>query len=247
MNFGIIVFPGSNCDHDCWHVATKLSGNKATFIWHGDDNLPKDFQDPKGANCLIIPGGFSYGDYLRCGAIAKFSPIMKKVIKFGQEGGLIIGICNGFQVLTECGLLPGVLHRNNSLKFICKDIYLKVNTTNTPFTNNCKKGQVLRIPIAHGEGNYFCDDKTLEELEKEERIAFHYCSKEGLVDKNYNPNGSRHNIAGILSKNHNVLGMMPHPERCSEEVLGNTDGKIIFESIIAWAKQKRLSKVPQYS
>ncbi|MFC1518017.1 phosphoribosylformylglycinamidine synthase subunit PurQ [Candidatus Margulisiibacteriota bacterium] len=245
MHFGVIVFPGSNCDHDCWHAATLLSKEKAQFIWHGDENLPAEFSDPLGNNCLIFPGGFSYGDYLRCGAIAKFSPIMKKVIEYGQAGGLIIGICNGFQVLTECGLLPGVLHRNNSLKFICKDIFLKVNTTDSPFTKKCRKDQVLRIPIAHGEGNYFCDDNTLKELEKEGRIAFHYCSAEGNVDKAYNPNGSRHNIAGVLNKGKNILGMMPHPERCSEKVLGNTDGRIIFESIIAWAKENRKEKVLQ--
>ncbi len=244
MQFGVIVFPGSNCDHDCWHVATLASGKPAKFIWHGDRDLPAEFNDPQAETCLIVPGGFSYGDYLRCGAISKFSPIMDKVMKYGERGGLIIGICNGFQILTEAGLLPGVLHRNNSLKFICKDIYLKVGTTSSPFTNKCSEGQVLRVPIAHGEGNYYCDDATLEALEKDGRIAFRYCSEEGIMDKAFNPNGSRHNIAGILSENHNILGMMPHPERCSEAVLGNTDGKVVFDSIIAWAMSKH--KVPAF-
>jgi phosphoribosylformylglycinamidine synthase I len=239
MLFGIIVFPGSNCDHDCWHAATLTSGNIARFIWHGEHDLPAEFRDPKGETCLIIPGGFSYGDYLRCGAIAKFSPIMDKVIEYGKKGGLIIGICNGFQILTESGLLPGVLHRNSTLKFICKDIYLKVGTLDSPFTNKCRERQVLRAPIAHGEGNYYCDDTTLEKLEKEGRIAFRYCSKDGIVDKAFNPNGSRHNIAGILNEGRNVLGMMPHPDRCSEAVLGNVDGKLIFDSIIACGMSRR--------
>jgi len=231
MKFGVIQFPGSNCDHDCYHVATLASGKEAEIIWHHDQELPQEFQDPKGDTCLILPGGFSYGDYLRCGAIARFSPIMEKVIEYGRNGGKIIGICNGFQVLVESGLLPGVLHRNKKLQFICKDVYLKVENKNSLFTNKVAK-DVIKVPIAHGEGNYYCDDKTLKELEANGQIVFRYCDEDGDTSKANNPNGSRHNIAGICSKDGNILGMMPHPERCSEDVLNNKDGLQIFKSII---------------
>ena len=235
MKFGVIQFPGSNCDHDCFHVSSLLSGEKSEIIWHADEDLPADFKDPKGETCIILPGGFSYGDYLRCGAIARFSPVMEKVIEYGKNGGKIIGICNGFQVLVESGLLPGVLHRNKKLSFVCKDVFLKVENKNSLFTNKITK-EVIKVPIAHGEGNYYCDDDTLKELEENNRIIFRYSDETGDATKENNPNGSRHNIAGICSKNGNILGMMPHPERCSEEALNNTDGKAIFESIIEGAK-----------
>jgi phosphoribosylformylglycinamidine synthase len=231
MKFGVILFPGSNCEHDCYYAASKISGTEAEVIWSGGSKLPKDFQDPNGDTCLIIPGGFSYGDYLRCGAIAKFAPIMEEVINYGKKGGKIIGICNGFQILVESGLLPGVLHRNKYLNFICKDVYLKIENKNTVFSRKINK-TFIKIPIAHGEGNYYCDDKDLEELEKNNQVIFKYCDENGNVNKDSNPNGSRHNIAGICNKEENILGMMPHPERCSEAILNNEDGRMIFESII---------------
>jgi len=231
MKFGVINFPGSNCEHDCYYAASHLSGEEASVIWHRDEVLPEEFQDPKGETALILPGGFSYGDYLRCGAIAKFSPIMKKVIDYGRNGGRIIGICNGFQILVESGLLPGVLHRNTSLKFICKDVYLKVENRDSLFTTEITK-EVIKVPIAHGEGNYYCDDDTLAALEENNQILFRYCDQNGEVTKLSNPNGSRHNIAGICNEAGNIMGMMPHPERCAEGVLNNEDGKAIFESII---------------
>ena len=231
MKFGVINFPGSNCEHDCFFAATNISGNKAEVLWHADKELPVEFQDPKSDTCIILPGGFSYGDYLRCGAIAKISPIMEKVIEYGNNGGKIIGICNGFQVLVETGLLPGVLLRNNVLKFICKDIYLKVENKSSIFTHKVNK-DVLKVPIAHGEGNYFCDEKTLQEIKDNGQVIFRYCDAEGNVTSENNPNGSLNNIAGICNKEGNILGMMPHPERCAEDVLNNLDGKMIFESII---------------
>jgi phosphoribosylformylglycinamidine synthase len=231
MKFGVILFPGSNCEHDCYYAATLVSGEEAEVVWSGDKDLPEAFRDPQGDTCIIIPGGFSYGDYLRCGAIARFAPVMEKVIEYGKNGGKIIGICNGFQILTESGLLPGVLHRNKGLSFICKDIYLKVENKKTAFTHKINK-DVLKVPIAHGEGNYYCDDQTLAELEKNGQIIFRYCDDQGKLGNEANPNGSRHNIAGITNKAGNILGMMPHPERCSEEILNNTDGRMIFESIV---------------
>ncbi|MDR1998306.1 MAG: phosphoribosylformylglycinamidine synthase subunit PurQ [Candidatus Margulisbacteria bacterium] len=232
MKFGVILFPGSNCEHDCYYAAAKISGSSAAVIWSMDKTLPVDFQDPQGANCLILPGGFSYGDYLRCGAIARFAPIMADVVRYARQGGRILGICNGFQILVEAGLLPGVLHRNSGLNFICKDVYLKVENTNTAFTQKITR-PVLKMPIAHGEGNYYCDDAALEELERNSQIVFRYCDADGQVTPEANPNGSRHNIAGICNAAGNVLGLMPHPERCAEAALGNTDGRLIFESIIA--------------
>jgi len=225
MKFGIIVFPGSNCDHDCYHVTEHLLGEEAEFIWHKEEKIT-------GFDCLILPGGFSYGDYLRTGAIAKFSPVMKAVRDFAEGDGLVIGICNGFQILLESGLLPGAMKRNDSLKFICKDVYLRVESSSTPFTNQLKQGEVLRIPIAHADGNYYADDATLARLNEEGRVLFRYTDIHGNPEPSENPNGSRENIAGILSERRNVLGMMPHPERCAEAILGNEDGRRIFESIL---------------
>jgi phosphoribosylformylglycinamidine synthase len=221
MKFGVVVFPGSNCDQDCFHVVKRVIKQPVEFIWHKNTKL--DHFD-----CIILPGGFSYGDYLRTGAIARFSPVMDSVIKFAQNGGLVIGICNGFQILLEAGLLPGAMLRNKDLHFICKFVELKVETVDTPFSSGYKKGQVVRIPIAHNEGNYYIDDKGLEELKRNDQIVFRY------VD---NPNGAADDIAGIVNKERNVLGMMPHPERCSEKELTSEDGRAIFKSITAWLKE----------
>jgi phosphoribosylformylglycinamidine synthase len=229
MKFGILVFPGSNCDHDCYHVIKHVLNCDAEFVWHKEKEL-------KGFDAIIIPGGFSYGDYLRTGAIAKFSPVMKAVKRFAKKGGLIIGICNGFQILLEAGLLPGAMLRNKSLKFICKDIYIRIVNANTPFTNKCTDKKVLRIPIAHAEGNYFADSETLSSLIKNQQIIFRYSDKSGNITDLANPNGSAENIAGICNKEGNILGMMPHPERCAEAILGNEDGMLIFKSIINFGK-----------
>jgi len=227
MKFGVVTFPGSNCDYDCFNVVKRVLKQPVEFIWHAENKL--DHFD-----CIILPGGFSYGDYLRCGAIAKFSGIMGEIIKYANEGrGLVIGICNGFQILTESGLLPGALQRNESLKFICRNVHLKCENNKTPFTNKLKKNQVLRVPIAHGEGNFIADQSTILELKKNKQIVFTYCDEKGQVNDASNPNGSMLNIAGICNKKRNVLGMMPHPERCSEEILGGIDGKLIFNSILA--------------
>ncbi|WP_054692180.1 phosphoribosylformylglycinamidine synthase subunit PurQ [Syntrophomonas palmitatica] len=230
MKFGVVVFPGSNCDADCHHVMQNVMGIDTEYIWHRQSKI-------NGFDALILPGGFSYGDYLRTGAIARFSPIMPAVIEFARSGGLVIGICNGFQILLEAGLLPGAMLRNKSLKFICKPVHLKVRQSGTPFTNKLQKDQVIQIPIAHGEGNYFCDSATLEEMQKEERILFTYCGSQGEDGEEYNPNGSLADIAGIINKEGNVLGMMPHPERCSEPLLGSADGYNIFASMIDWLKE----------
>ena len=225
MKFAVVVFPGSNCDHDAYHAVSKNLGEKVQFLWHKDTKIPDDI------DCTILPGGFSYGDYLRCGAIARFSPIMNEVIKFADKGKYVIGICNGFQVLTECGLLPGALLRNKNLSFICKDTYLKILNHDSVFTNKINHDKILRIPIAHGEGNYYADDLTITELEAENRIVFKYCDTNGEIVEDANPNGAMHNIAGIINKKGNVLGMMPHPERYSDELLGCNDGINIFRSI----------------
>jgi phosphoribosylformylglycinamidine synthase len=217
MKFGVVVFPGSNCDHDAWYAVTGNLGHQAEFLWHSEADL-------KGVDCVILPGGFSYGDYLRCGAIAKFSPIMGAVKQHAAAGGLVMGVCNGFQIATECGLLPGSLVRNRGLKFLCKPVVLEAATRNSPFTNGIAEGARLTIPIAHGEGCYIADERTLDQLEAEDRIAFRY------VD---NPNGSLRNIAGILSKERNVMGMMPHPERACDPLMGSMDGRQVFESLIA--------------
>jgi phosphoribosylformylglycinamidine synthase I len=230
MKFGVVVFPGSNCDHDCYHVATEVMGQEARFLWHKDTDLGD-------VECLILPGGFSYGDYLRSGAMAACSPIMDSVRKFAKDGGLVI--CNGFQILVEARMLPGVLIRNDSLKFICKDIHLRVEHSDTPFTNACRVGEVLKIPIAHHDGNYYADKKEITRLMKKGQILFRYCSREGTVDADTNPNGSLEAVAGITNEKGNVCGMMPHPERCSEELLGNQDGTKIFESIESWIKTRK--------
>ena len=216
MKFGVVIFPGSNCDHDCYYAIKTVTGKPVEFIWHQDTSV-------KGFDAVILPGGFSYGDYLRTGALAKFSPVMQAVRDFADKGGLVIGICNGFQILTETGLLPGALMRNSNMKYICKFLQIRAETTDSPFTNQLQKGQVLNIPIGHGEGNYFADVDTLKELEDNSQVAFRYLE---------NPNGSVHDIAGIINKGRNVLGMMPHPDRSSEQILGSTDGKQIFESMV---------------
>ena len=226
MKFGVIVFPGSNCDHDAYHVISKHVGQPVDFIWHRDTDL-------SAYDAVIIPGGFSYGDYLRAGALARFSPVMNSVKEFAARAGFVLGICNGFQILCEAGLLPGALIRNRDLHFICDYVNVRVETTETPFTNQLQAGSVLRIPIAHAEGNYTCDDATLEELKREDRIIFRYCTGEGETTPEANPNGSRDNIAGISNSARNVLGLMPHPERACEDLLGSADGSGVFSSLAA--------------
>jgi phosphoribosylformylglycinamidine synthase len=222
--FGVVVFPGSNCDYDAYYSLKKVLNYNAEFLWHKEKDL-------KGSDVIVLPGGFSYGDYLRTGAIAQFSPIMDSVFSFAENGGIVIGICNGFQILLEIGLLPGVMLQNVSLKFVCKDQYLKVENNNTIFTNKIGKS-VIKIPIKHGEGNYFVDEKTLQEIETNQQVLFRYSSREGLVDEKFNPNGSLNNIAGICNKNKNVMGMMPHPENACDPTLGKTDGALIFKSVV---------------
>ena len=219
MKFGVIVFPGSNCDHDAFYAVRNNLGQPARFIWHEAASLGD-------VDAVILPGGFAYGDYLRCGAIAKFSPVMRAVRGFAAEGGLVLGICNGFQILVEAGLLPGALIRNRGLKFICRPVRLRVETENSPFTCGARKGQELILPIAHGEGCYVADERVLDELEAEDRVAFRYLD---------NPNGSLRAIAGILSRERNVMGMMPHPERASEPLMGSADGLAVFRSMVAVA------------
>ncbi len=217
MKFGVVVFPGSNCDHDAWYAASENLGETAEFLWHDSSRLGD-------VDAVILPGGFAYGDYLRCGAIAKFSPVMGAVKKFAADGGLVLGICNGFQILVESGLLPGALIRNRGLKFICKPVRLRTETTDSPFSAGLEKGQILTVPIAHGEGCYYADEKTLDQLEREDRVVFRYLD---------NPNGSLRDIAGILSEGRNVMGMMPHPERASDPLMGSTDGLQILKSMVA--------------
>lgn len=224
MKFGVVVFPGSNCDHDAYHVISKHVGQPVDFIWHQETELA-------GFDAVIIPGGFSYGDYLRAGALARFSPVMRSVKEFAGAGKFVFGICNGFQILCEAGLLPGVLMRNRGLHFICKHVDLRVENSNTPFTNLVDSDRVLSIPVAHAEGNYTCDDATFNELEENGQIVFRYCTPEGEVTDDANPNGARSNIAGICNRDRNVLGMMPHPERACEELLGSNDGRDIFRSL----------------
>jgi len=226
MRFGIVVFPGTNCDRDCWHVVKAVLNCDVDFVWHEE-------RDVSRFDCIILPGGFSYGDYLRVGAIARFSPVMESVRDFAEKGGLVIGICNGFQILVEAGLLPGALVRNKTIHFICKFVNLRVENANTPFTNQCEFGQVLRIPIAHNDGRYFCDKETLRRLERNGQIVFRYCTPDGEVTEEANPNGSVGNIAGIVNEKGNVLGMMPHPERASERLLGSEDGLFIWRSILS--------------
>jgi len=224
MKFGIVLLPGSNCDHDALHVAKDVLGQEAELLWHKETDL-------KGADCVIIPGGFAYGDYLRAGALAKFAPIMEPIRRHAAAGGLVFGICNGFQVLTEVGLLPGALMRNEHLRFVARDVHLRTEETDTPFTSELASGELLRVPIAHGEGNYFADDETLDALERNRQVIFRYCDAEGRITRDANPNGSARGIAGICNAGRNVLGMMPHPERCSESLLGNQDGLAMFRSI----------------
>ena len=225
MRFGIVVFPGTWSDGDCHHAITEAMGQEADYLWHKDTDLsPYD--------CVVLPGGFSYGDYLRTGAIARFSPVMGAVEEFARGGGLVIGICNGFQILCEAGLLPGALIRNSHLQFRCQWTDLRVESTASPFSQACEAGQVLRIPISHGEGSYYTDPATLRELNEGGQVLFRYCDPSGVVDAAANPNGSVENIAGIVNSEGNVLGMMPHPERCCEPVLGGTDGRFIFQSLI---------------
>jgi len=224
VKFGVVTFPGSNCDYDTYASVRHILGEEVEFLWHKSSDLA-------GCDAVILPGGFSYGDYLRAGAIARFSPIMQEVVRFARSGGLVIGICNGFQVLTEVGLLPGALIRNSHLRFSCKQVYLRVEDEKTPFTRSCKQGEVLQIPIAHGEGNYYSFDGDIRQLQDSGQIVFRYVSCDGEVTAESNPNGSCDNIAGIMNVEGNVLGMMPHPERAVEKILGSTDGLKILESI----------------
>jgi len=228
MKFAVLVFPGSNCDIDCYKAVESVLGEPVDYVWHTATDL-------SAYDCILVPGGFSYGDYLRCGAISRFAPVMNEVAKAAEEGKFVLGICNGFQILTEAGLLPGALRRNMSMKFACRDTVLKVENNNTPFTRDYAAGEEVIIPMAHGEGNYYCDEETLEELRANNQIAFRYKS---------NPNGSVDDIAGITNKAGNVLGMMPHPERAVNEILGTTDGKKMFTSIInAWREQHDAANV----
>jgi phosphoribosylformylglycinamidine synthase subunit PurQ / glutaminase len=229
MRFGVVVFPGSNCDHDAWYAVSHNLGHSAEFIWHDSSRLGD-------VDAVILPGGFSYGDYLRCGAIAKFSPVMKAVREFASQGGLVLGICNGFQVLVESGLLPGALLRNGELKFVCRPVTVRVETTATPFTCRARVGQTLAVPVAHGEGRYFADEATLAALKRDDRIVLRY------VD---NPNGSLDDIAGICSEGRNVMGMMPHPERAADSLLGSADGRVIFESMIDFFSKRTHGATPK--
>lgn len=225
MKYGVVIFPGSNCDHDAFHVLSNVARQPVTFLWHESHEL-------ENCDAIIVPGGFAFGDYLRTGAIARFSPVMESVTRFANSGGLVLGICNGFQVLCEAGLLPGALMRNAGLKFICRWVHIRVETTATPYTQACSRGEVLRVPIAHMEGNYFCDAAMLERLRREERIVFRYCEPGGEVTAAANPNGALDNVAGICNEGRNVLGLMPHPERASEGELGSAEGFRIFQSLV---------------
>jgi phosphoribosylformylglycinamidine synthase I len=225
MKFGVLVFPGSNCDHDAYWTIQTVAKQPVTFLWH-------DSHDLENCDVIIVPGGFAYGDYLRTGAIAKFSPVMDSVKKFAASGGLVLGICNGFQILTEAGLLPGALMRNAGLKYVCRSVDVRVEEIDTPFTAGCQQGEVLTIPIGHMEGNYYCDDETLAKLRRDHRIIFRYAAPDGGITQQVNPNGSLDNIAGICNEGRNVVGMMPHPERSAESILGSDDGAKIFQSIL---------------
>lgn len=233
IKIGIVVFPGSNCDHDAHYVAGTIMGQDARFIWHKEGSIGN-------VDVVILPGGFSYGDYLRCGAIARFSPVMKDIVRFANNGGIVMGICNGFQILTEAGLLPGVLLQNKSLRFICKYVHLRVENAGTRFTKVCQKGEVLEIPIAHGDGNYFTDSETIKRLEDGNQIVLRYCDPLGNLTEEANPNGSLGNIAGIINEHGNILGMMPHPERAADPILRHTDGKKVFQSLIQSITQESI-------
>jgi len=230
MKFAVVVFPGSNCDDDALQAIRRQLRQPVSFVWHGSEDL-------ENADAVILPGGFSYGDYLRTGAIARFSPVMKAVERFAAGGGLVLGICNGFQILLEVGLLPGAMLRNQKLKFICRPVHLRVENNRLPFTREYRQGQVVEIPIAHAEGNYFADPATLAELERSGRVVFRYCTPEGEITPEANPNGSLHSIAGIINQGGNVLGMMPHPERASDKKLGSDDGLPVFRSMAAWLSE----------
>jgi phosphoribosylformylglycinamidine synthase subunit PurQ / glutaminase len=231
MKFGVLVFPGSNCDHDAFWTLQHVAHQPATMLWHESHDL-------ENCDAIVVPGGFAFGDYLRTGAIAKFSPVMESVKKFAASGGLVLGICNGFQILCESGLLPGALTRNVGLKYVCKPVHVRVESTDTPFTNACAQGEVLTIPIGHMEGNFFCDENTLRELRTDNRIIFRYTSPEGKITGDSNPNGSLDDIAGICNQSRNVLGMMPHPERASEPELGGIEGFKIFQSLVGAMAEK---------
>ena len=233
MKFGIVIFPGSNCDHDVYHVAKHVLGHEASFLWHKDDGFA-------GVDCIVLPGGFAHGDYLRTGAMARFSPIMKAVEAFADRGGMVFGICNGFQILCEAGLLPGALVRNAGLQYICRDVYLRCDRQDTPYTGRIKPGTVLKIPIGHGEGCYFAPEETLKLIEEKKQVVFRYCDSGGQITTESNPNGSLRSIAAVCNERGNVMGMMPHPDRCAEEILGNADGRRIFDSIVhSWTQARR--------
>lgn len=237
MHFGVIIFPGSNCDHDVIHVLSDVLGQSVTPVWHKETSLA-------GLDAVILPGGFSYGDYLRTGAIARFSPVMGAVTRFAGEGGMVLGICNGFQILLEAGLLPGAMLRNRTLSFICSDVYVRVENAATAFTGRCEPGQVLKIPIAHADGNYYTDEVTLSQLKANAQVVFRYCTAEGALTDAANPNGSLDHIAGIINAAGNVLGMMPHPERSAEALLGCEDGRLIFLSMLDALKKASLGAQP---
>jgi len=229
MKFSVVVFPGSNCDEDAYHAAKDVLGEQAEYVWHKDTDL-------KGADVVVLPGGFAHGDYLRTGAMARFSPVMREVEAFARRGGPVLGICNGFQILLEAGLLPGAMLRNRGLKFLCEHVYLRVEQTDTPFTSACRKGQLLRLPIAHGEGNYFAEPDVIARLESNRQVIFRYTNAAGEVADTANPNGSAAAIAGLCNEARNVVGLMPHPERACESILGSADGLVIFESVVQWLK-----------
>ena len=232
MRFGVVTFPGTNCDTDTYHALDRVFGVAVEYVWHRATQLPS-------VDCLILPGGFSYGDYLRAGAIARFSPVMTEVARFAASGGLVLGICNGFQILCEAGLLPGALLRNDSLQFRCQWTHLRVENADTPFTSSARSGQILRMPIAHGEGRYYADATTLNRIEEDGQVILRYCQPDGKVSPESNPNGSLHSIAAICNKTRNVFGLMPHPERCSEAALGGTNGGFVFRSIVQSVTQRR--------
>jgi phosphoribosylformylglycinamidine synthase I len=236
MKFAIVVFPGSNCDHDAYHAAKHVLGQDAEFVWHKETSL-------RGADAVILPGGFSHGDYLRTGAIARFSPVMDVVRAFADEGGPVLGICNGFQILLEAGLLPGAMLRNAGLKFRCEHVFLRVEETDTPFTALCTPGQILRVPIAHGEGNYVADPDVIAALETNRQVVFRYATAAGEVTEEANPNGSVNSIAGICNEHRNIVGLMPHPERACESALGSKDGLVMFESVVSALTKDRLQAV----
>ena len=230
MKFAVVVFPGSNCDHDAYHAVRQVLGQEAVFVWHKNSSL-------QGADVVVLPGGFAHGDYLRTGAIARFSPIMREVKRFAEAGGPVLGICNGFQVLLEAGLLPGAMLRNRSVRFQCEHVFVKVEHTDTPFTSNCRQGQRLRLPIAHGEGNYYAEPDIVEGLEKNRQVIFRYATDAGAVTAEANPNGSANNIAGLCSEKRNVVALMPHPERACELAVGSADGLVLLESVVNSAGQ----------